>query len=80
MSKWRKADNAKTQSFALLLLSSSLRKGETTYQQCQVTGIRTAAAAAVIPLYAQFLICKNKVYREISSRSRSTKKDHDLLE
>jgi hypothetical protein len=29
---------------------------------------------------AQFLICKNEVYREMSSRSRSTKIDHDQLE
>jgi hypothetical protein len=32
------------------------------------------------PLYAQCLICKNEVYREMSSRSRSTKIDHDQLE
>jgi hypothetical protein len=34
----------------------------------------------ISPLYAQFLICKNEVYLEMSSRSRSTKIDHHQLE
>jgi hypothetical protein len=48
VSKWRTTDNAKALPSAPPLLSSSLSKGATNRQQCQGTGIRTAASATII--------------------------------